>query len=222
VVTLARALALGTLCAWLAGCNSTTVDSYRTMKLAIAGPPPVATVGYVRSLDRPALAARLGNAEAVMVLAARRNGVDEWHGVTETLVLRHGRLVQSAGLPDGSDLIVATPADDPFQGDLRTLQDGTEVTRLVDLPARFLTGIPQYARYSLGPLQTREIMGVKRELRRVDERISMPALGFRATNRYWFDPASGRVLISEQQWLPGMPGLILTELVSDVNSGEQP
>ncbi len=215
----------GTLCLaglMLAGCNSLSRDAYRTMALAVTGLPPVATVDYVRALDRPALSARLNQSEALFVYGGQSEGFVEWLGTSQVLVIRNGRLVQSAGLPDQADLIAPFAEADPFLSDLRHIADGAEVTRLVDLPGRYLTGIPQHARYSLGPLQNREVMGQTRRLQRIDESIRMPALGFRTTNRYWIDPADGQVVISTQQLAPDMPELTLTVLVPPPGEGSQP
>lgn len=213
VATLIRAGALCVVCGWLAACNSASVDSYQTLKLAVAGPPPLVTAGYVRALERPALLARLGQSEALLVMGSANGGFVEWQGLSQALVTHHGRLVQSAGLPDQADIIAPLATDDPFRGDLRALQDGLEITRQFDLPGRFLTGIPQHARYTTGPVQQRLIMGEQRMLQRIDEAVSVPALNFRTTNHYWIDPASGRVLISRQQLAPDLPVLELTELV---------
>lgn len=221
LASLARA---GALCAvgWLAGCNSTTVDSYRTLKLAVSGAPPLVTTDLVAALDRPALAAELGQSQALLVLASRNGQIAEWHGLDQMLVLQNGRLVQSAGLPDGADVTAPLVANDPFLHDLRAIEPGLELTRLVDLPKRYLTDVPQHARYSNGPVRTLTIHGKNLRLQRLDEHVSMPALGFRAHNRYWFDPATGRVVMSEQHLGPGLPLLRLTELLPSDSAGAAP
>ena len=210
---LLRAAACCAASLWLAGCAPFSSASYQTLRLAVLGPPSQVTTDYVNTLHRPALVVRLNQSEALLLLASRRDTQAEWHGVEQHLVTRNGKLVHTAGLPLEADLIVALGADDPFAGDLRRLADGTTVTRLVDYPARYLTSVPQHARYTLGPSEAMTIMGQSVELQRVDEAVSMPALGFTASNRYWFDPASGRVLASAQQIAPGLPELFLTEAV---------
>ncbi|WP_339845793.1 YjbF family lipoprotein [uncultured Halopseudomonas sp.] len=195
----------------LPGCNSLMNDSYQTIKLAISGPEPLVTAEYVNTLGRPGLVVRLAQSEALLVRAAENRGVAEWHGLEQMLVTHNGRVVQGAGLPDASDLVAPLTANDPFSNDLRQI-GLTEVVRLVDFPERFLTGIPQISTYELGPLEGVEVMGAELQLQRLDEYVSMPAIGFSATNFYWFEPATGRVVASRQHLAPGLPPMRLIEV----------
>lgn len=210
--TLTRAAACCAAALWLAGCNSLTNTSYETLRIAVLGPPSQVTADYVEQLAGPALIARLGQSEALLLLASRQGAAAEWHGVDQHLVTRNGKLVHTAGMPAEADIIVTLAANDPFTADLRKLAGGAAVTRLVDYPTRYLTGVPQHARYALGPSETLEIMGQPVVLQRLDETVSMPALGFEATNRYWLDAGSGRVIASAQFLAPGLPELFLTEV----------
>lgn len=196
----------------LGGCTSVASTSYETLRLAIAGPESAITADYLNSLDRPALSARLKQSEALLVLASRNQAVAEWHGLSQAFVTHNGRLIQTAGLPDDADVLAPLASADPFLGDLRTLLEDTEVTRLIDYPARYLTGVPQHARYRKGPMETLDIMGEQRTLQRLDEMIRMPAISFRATNHYWLDPETGHVLASAQHLAPGLPVVHLVEL----------
>lgn len=196
----------------LSGCTSVASTSYETLRLAITGPESVITADYVNSLDRPALSARLKQSEALLILASRNEGIDEWHGRSQALVTHNGRLTQTAGLPDEADIIAPLAPSDPFLQDLRSVTEDTEVTRLVDFPGRYLTGVAQTARYRKGPLEILDIMGEQRSLQRMDEMISMPAISFSATNHYWLDPDTGKVLASAQHLAPGLPAVHLVEL----------
>ena len=180
----------------LAGCNSSTSTAYRTLSLAISGPESSISAEQVNRLGRP----------------NRAGTWAEWHGPQQMLVTRNGRLVQTAGIPDKGDVLAPLLPDDPFLGDLRSL-NGQEITRNIDMPARFLTNIPQHARYRTGPMEMIEIMGVERELQRVDEAITMPSIGFSTINYYWVDPATGTVLASAQHLADDLPVLYLTEVV---------
>lgn len=199
-------------CMLLVACNSSTNTAYQTINLAIKGPESTITTDVINRLGKTGLIVRLGNAEALLVLAARYNNTAEWHGPNQLLVTRNGRLVQSAGAPDNADLIAPLAANDPFLADLRKLRDGQEITRQVDYPKRFLTGLPQHARYTLGSIESIEIMGVPRSLQRINEAITMPTLGFKATNTYWMEPETGKVLASAQHLTPDQPALSLTEV----------
>jgi len=208
---------LGMVITGTSACNSFSGDALDTMRLAISGPEPVITVDKVNALNGPALAARMGAAEAMLVSTGTGIGLVEWYGNTEMLLTQHGRVIKTAGLP--ADFTAPLVSGDPFQTGLLDVADGTEVLRLVDYPARYLTGLRQHARYKRGPLETIEYMGRGHELQRVDEHIRMPELDFKATNHYWVDPATGLVRRSTQHIAPDLPPLQLTLLKT---AGGQP
>ncbi|MEH6671624.1 YjbF family lipoprotein [Halopseudomonas sp.] len=195
-----------------------TATSYDTIKLAISGPEPVITTDVVNNLGRPSLVARMAQSEALLVRASQFRLISEWHGREQALVTHNGRLIQTAGVPENGDLIAPLLPNDPFLGDLRQA-DGVEVTRLIDMPDRYLTGVPQQARYRVREIETIEVMGEERQLQRVEEAIRMPALGIRETNLYWVDPDTGRVIASRQFLVPELPPLFLTEVAP---AGDQP
>lgn len=215
--TILRTVVLGMAMAGLTGCNSLSGDALDTMKLAISGPESAVTIDKVNAVNGPALSVRLGVAEALLVTNGSASGTVEWYGITEMLLTQHGRVVQTAGLP--ADFNAPLTANDPFQLGLLNVADGTEVTRQVDYPARYLTGLRQHARYKRGPMEAVEYMGQRHELQRIDEHIRMPELDFKATNHYWVDPATGLVRRSTQHIAPDLPPLQLTLLKT---AGGQP
>ena len=207
--TFLHGVALGMAVIGLAGCNSLTGDAVDTLRIAVTGPEPVATVERVNAVDAPVLLAELGVAEAMLVSPAQQaTGVVEWHGVTEMLLTHEGRVTQSAGL--SADVIAPLLPDDPLVVGLHTLADGHAVTRLVDYPALYQTGLRQQAQYQRRKVESITFMGAKHDLLRVDEKIHMPELGFKATNKYWVEPDTGLVRYSEQYLAPDMPPLRLT------------
>jgi hypothetical protein len=202
----------------LAGCNSMTSTSYNTLKLAIGGSASVMTTDMINQLGRPALIARMGLSEALLVRASQYQQISEWHGAEQGLVTRNGRLIQTAGLPKKADLLAPLLPNDPFLGDLREA-DGVAVTRMIDLPDRYLTGVPQQATYQVGKLESIEIMGVDRPLLRVEEAVRTPALALSETNIFWVDPDNGHVVASKQYLVPELPPLFLSEVYP---AGAQP
>lgn len=215
--TFLRTVVLGMAMAGMTGCNSLSGDALQTMKLAISGPESPITVDKVHAVNGPALAVRLGAAEAMLVSNGTGTGLVEWYGNTEMLLTQHGRVTRTAGLP--ADVIAPLVAGDPFNAGLLNVADGTEVVRLVDYPAQYQTGLRQYARYTRGPVETIEYMGQRHQLQRVDEHIRMPELGFKATNHYWLEPDTGLVRRSIQYFTPDLPPLRLTLLKT---AGGQP
>lgn len=214
-------VALGTAVIGLAGCNSLTGDALQTMQLAISGPDSQIGAEQVQAVDAPVLLVELGVAEAMLVSNGPSAGLVEWYGVTEMLLTQGGRLVQSAGLP--TDLIAPLASDDPFVHGLHTLTEGVELTRLVDYPALYQTGLRQHARYRPGRLEAITFMGANHQLLRIDEMISMPELDFKATNKYWVEPDTGLVRYSVQHIAPDLPPLRLTLVkTADQTTGAQP
>jgi hypothetical protein len=217
VINLLRMGALTVSCMLVVGCNSMTANAYDTLKIAVKGPDSQISTGMINRLGQPALVVQLGQSEALMVQASASGSRAEWHGSHQMMVTRQGRIVQTAGMPEDSDLIAPLLEDDPFMGDLRMLAERAEVTRFVDMPKRYLSALPQHARYTRGPVQEREIMGELIALQRIDERISMPAINFRATNQYWVDPATGAVLASVQHLSPELAPLVITHVTPNTD-----
>lgn len=203
-----RIAAASLLAAGLTGCSGLQNSSFETLNLAISGLDPTITVADVNALKGPALLVRFGQADALMVASTVQGNYVQWRGVGEHLVTDHGRLVRSAGLP--TDILAPLLPDDPFILGLHNVTDGLEISRQLDYPARYQTGLRQIARYQRGALESVEIMGQARELQRIDERIEIPALGFKAQNRYWVDPQTGLILDSVQYLTPELPPLRLT------------
>lgn len=214
-------VALGLAALGLAGCNSLSGDAVDTIRLAISGPESVITTERVNAVNAPVLLAELGVAEALLVSPAQTAaGLVEWHGTTEMLLTHAGRVVQTAGLP--ADLIAPLLPDDPFISGLHTLADGHTVTRLVDYPALYQTGLPQQAQYKRRKVESITFMGTQHQLLRIDETIHMPELGFKATNKYWVEPDNGRVRYSVQHIAPDQPPLRLTLVkTSAINEAAQ-
>lgn len=203
-----RAAMVGIAIASLAGCNSWPSDAARTLKIAISGPESQITVEQVNSIEAPVLIAELGVAEALLVSPGRNTALMEWHGVTEMLLTHGGRIVQTAGLP--SDIIAPLLPDDPFRTGLSSAIDGVEITRLVDYPALYMTGLHQHARYQRRGVESIEFMGTSHQLMRIDETIRMPELDYKAVNQYWVEPDNGQVRYSIQHLAPDLPPLRVT------------
>mgnify|MGYP000113721597 CR=1 FL=1 len=196
----------GLLCACLAGvagCTATSGNAVDTLWFALRGQPSVVTPERLAALSTPALEINLGYANVLMVLGNQTGERQEWVGTAEMLVTHHGRVTQLVGLP--IDPIMPLLPNDPFMSGLHRVADGTRVTRLVDYPARYQTGLRQHATYRQRGVTQQVIHGETLELLRVDEEIRMPELGFRATNRYWLNPQTGFIHRSAQHLAPDLP-----------------
>lgn len=218
--TFLHRVALGLAVIGLAGCNSLTGDAVNSIRQAITGSKAGITTARIEAINAPALQVELNKTEALLVSpgVVTSSGLTEWHGLTEMLLTHGGRITQSAGLP--IDLIAPLLADDPFVLGLHNIASGLKVTRIVDYPGQYRTGLRQHARYRIGGIKAVEIMGTRQSLLRIDERIHMPELGFKATNHYWVEPHTGLVRRSVQHLSPDLPPLRLT--VVKVQGSPQP
>lgn len=94
---------------------------------------------------------------------------------------------------------------------MQQLSAPVSTTRRVDLSPGYRYGVRLHSRLSPGPLETVQILGEPHRLRRIDEHVDAPGMGWQADNRYWVDPADGRVR-KTRQTLPGGATLTLTML----------
>jgi hypothetical protein len=204
--TLSGSLVLAALLG-LGGCNSMTATAVDSIKLAVKG--KVNTVPPERA-DNPradTLLVSAGAAEALYVAPRNSSGQIQWRGITEQLETDGGRITQLLGMP--IEVLAPLEQEDPLREGLMTLPNGTQVTRYVDYPLSYQTGLTQQATYTHGPLETMNIFGRSQTLQRIDEQIWMPQIKYSAVNYYWVDPATGGVRRSLQYLAPGLPAFDL-------------
>lgn len=204
--TLSGSLLLAALLG-LGGCNSMTATAYDTIKLAVQG--KVNTVPPERANNPRAdtLFVAAGAAEALYVAPRNSSGKIQWRGITEQVETHNGRITQLLGTP----VEVLAPLDDqdPLSGNLLTVPKGAQVTRTVDYPLSYQTGLTQQATYLHGPLETMTVFGRSQALQRIDEQIWMPQINYSAVNYYWVDPDTGDVRRSLQYPSPDLPAFDL-------------
>ncbi|UGB38270.1 YjbF family lipoprotein [Frateuria soli] len=153
-----------------------------------------------------------GRHAAVLVLGNVDGDREAWYsGDGVILFLRHGLLVKSSGMRGANVEGTGLPAGSPFLAGLQQLAVPASTTRRVDLSPGYRYGVRLHSRLSPGPLETVQILGEPHVLRRIDEHVDAPGMGWQADNRYWVDPADGRVR-KTRQTLPGGATLTLTML----------
>lgn len=208
--SLLHRVVLGAAVIGLAGCNSLTSNAVSSLWRAHVGVDGFVTAERLQAIHAPAMYVELGQTQALLVSPGpiSATGASEWRGVSEMLAAHSGRITQTAGL--NPDVVVTPVADDPLALGLHRIPSGTKVTRVVDYPGQYRTSLHQHARYRVGSITTVKILGTRYRLRRVDERIHIPELGFKATNHYWVEPETGLVRQSVQYLGPEMPPIKLT------------
>lgn len=187
------------------GCSPVARGSADGLRHALLGPArPAIDADALRRSPYDQLLASTGQGEAVLVLGKVDDRGQHWYSANqEMLLLKDGLLVGSVGLKQDLRGLRFTTAN-PFATGLQHVQAPTAADRIIDLWPAYRYGVPVHAVLTPGPLESVRILDEPRTLRRIDERIEAPALGWHATNHYWLDPRDGRVWKSRQAIAPGL------------------
>lgn len=196
-------IAAGLLC----GCNPLMTASLSNFKAAVIGPDELAvTAAQVAQVEFPQLTLTTPSGSGVLAMVRERGDLQFWVASgKQVLLLRDGLAVRSIGLGVEGDLDgTRLAATSPFKQGLHTLPDGYTSQRWIDLYRGSETGVILNSRFSRKSMETLDILNKEYAVLRVDEQIDAPAIGLRATNRYWVDPVDGFILKSEQQLTTGL------------------
>lgn len=188
----------------VAGCTDISLGSVDTIRQAVGGGtavhPTAASVAaepyYQLQVDAP------GGA-AILLLASVQGDLQGWYGQDgQAVFLRHGVLVRTVGLEANLDH-VAFDGGDPFAGGLQHVQAPVQYRRVLDWSPGYRYGIAATAQLEPKGVESVEILGQVRQLRRYDERVRADHANFDVTNRYWVDPVDGFIWKSRQHVAPG-------------------
>ncbi|KOX98911.1 MULTISPECIES: YjbF family lipoprotein [Pseudomonas] len=186
----------------LCGCNPLMTASLSNFKAAVVGPDELeVTQAEVARVEFPQLTLTTPSGSGVLAMVRERGDLQFWVASgKQVLLLRDGLAVRSIGLGVEGDLDgTRLSATSPFKQGLHTLPDGYTSQRWIDLYRGSETGVILNSRFSRKSMETLDILNKEYAVLRVDEQIDAPAIGLRATNRYWVDPVDGFILKSEQQ-----------------------
>jgi hypothetical protein len=185
--------------------------SFAPATAAPAMPAPAAMPGGGRAL----MAARVADGpELAMILAEGAGGGEQWLAPGPfVLALRAGRVTRTVNLP-GRDLRgVVDETPDPLLRPER-LGAAQAYRRRLQVAGSPPGGLVVESQLVAEGTEAVRVpgLGTSRTLRRVRETgrgLEGPVAGWRFENLFWLDPASGRVLASRQDPLPGAPTLAL-------------
>lgn len=152
--------------------------------------------------------ARTPSGAGVLILGNRDGERAYWYGRDHVLVVtRHGRIVQTAGLPENLEGVhAAGPAS--CVRDLRTL--AAPVTcDLVEDWSGYRYGIPVSVRIEPRATTRLTVLGKDRRVLHVRETVDAPAAHWHAVNQYWVGVDDGVIWKSIQHVVPGMPITLL-------------
>jgi len=204
-LVLAAALLLG-------GCSDWAQGVAETARRVAHPSPPLPTPAQVLARPYFQLQVDQGRQSAVLVLGNVDGDREAWYSHDGVILfLRHGLLVKTFGLAQANLDATALPAGSPFLDGLQKLGAPITSARQVDLSPGYRYGVGMVSELVPGPLESVQILGQARQLRRIDEHLRAPALHWHADNRYWIDPADGLVW-KTRQTLPTGTTLTLTML----------
>lgn len=186
----------------LCGCNPLMVASVTNLKSAMVGPDDIdVTPAQVADVNYPQLKLTTPSGSGVLALVRKRDDLQFWVASgKQVLLLRDGLAVRSIGLGVEGDLDGTRLSDaSPFKRGLQNVTDGQTSQRWIDLYKGQEVGLIVNSRFTRKSMETLNILNKDYAVLRVDERIDVPAIGLRATNRYWVDPVDGFIVQSEQQ-----------------------
>ncbi|MBA0036709.1 YjbF family lipoprotein [Pantoea sp. BIGb0393] len=195
-----RRLSLLLLCLLLQACTQTQKGLEQTVMLAVNGPDDVTvTDEQVANLPYASLYAHINDGPRIfVVLGYNENGLQKW--ITQDkamLVMQHGRLVKTLGLP--SNLAdVSNLAQDPL-ADALHLQNGASWTRVVQWREQDnVRAAIAVSRFQRGDDTVLDITGERVPCRVWHETVRMESLGTEWQNTFWIDNRDGTVLQASQ------------------------
>ena len=197
----------------LTGCSSTTRNYIDTLKLAFNQGADV-SLSNEQLADRQtdALYATVGNLpRAQLELAYVEHGQYKWRSADNAmLILQHGRLIKTTGFVN--DLLFMTDAsDDPLKQPMAAIQPGQQWQSYTDWAADHETGYKVQFTITAVAEEQLELLNQQFATKHVTEKAIF-ANGDSATNEFWFELKSGRLLKSKQQIAPMWPEVELIHI----------
>lgn len=186
-------------------------------------PYPV-TAREIDELPYATMGLRFGGGDPAVLVLAEYDGEDlHWSSADRVIfVTRRGWLVKTVGLPRD---IVATQwhGENPLPGLARgeVFEPGSRMLRTLDLRPRDEFGVAVESQFEVLGRETLEVLGRRRETICLREKASVRRWRWTADNRFWVDPASGRVWRSSQQFCPELPPLVFDVLKPAAEAGLQ-
>ena len=190
-------------CLLLCGCSPLMKGSLDTFKATVHNVEPLqVTAADVAKVPFAQIKVTTPSSEGVMAKLRQLGDLQFWVASgKQVLLMRDGLVVRSIGLQPSLDG-TRFDGESPFKRGLQHVVDGETSTRWIDIYEGEQVGLMVNSRFIRKGLETVAIVDQRYVAQRIDEEFEIPALGFKATNRYWVRPDDGLVLQSRQYLTP--------------------
>ena len=190
-------------CLLLCGCSPLMKGSLDTFKATVHNVEPLqVTAADVAKVPYAQIKVTTPSSEGVMAKLRQLGDLQFWVASgKQVLLMRDGLVVRSIGLQPSLDG-TRFDGESPFKRGLQHVVDGETSTRWIDIYEGEQVGLMVNSRFIRKGLETVAIVDQRYVAQRIDEEFEIPALGFKATNRYWVRPDDGLVLQSRQYLTP--------------------
>ena len=190
-------------CLLLCGCSPLMKGSLDTFKATVHNVEPLqVTAADVAKVPFAQIKVTTPSSEGVMAKLRQLGDLQFWVASgKQVLLMRDGLVVRSIGLQPSLDG-TRFDGESPFKRGLQHVVDGETSTRWIDIYEGEQVGLTVNSRFIRKGLETVTIVDQRYVAQRIDEEFEIPALGFKATNRYWVRPDDGLVLQSRQYLTP--------------------
>ncbi len=190
-------------CLFVGGCSPLMQASLDTLRSTFHSTEPLQlSEASVAAVPYAQIKVTTVSSEAVLAKVRQQGDLQFWVASgKQVLLMRDGLVVRSIGLTQSLDG-TRFDVESPFKKGLQHLADGETSTRWIDLYQDKQIGLRVNSRFNRKGLETVTILDHPYVLQRIDEHISIPALGFNATNHFWIRPDDGLILQSEQHLTP--------------------
>lgn len=189
----------------LSACSANSRGGLDALKLSVHRTTKVhPTADSVAARPYFQLQVNAATGQAILILGSVEGDLLGWYGKNgQAVFTRHGVIVRTLGLAQNLDN-TRWSGPNPFALGLQHLQGPTSDQRVLDLSPGYRYGATLQAQLLPGPMEDVNILGTVHRLQRVDELVRVDALGWKGSNHYWVDPATGLILKSHQLIAPGV------------------
>ena len=162
------------------------------------------TQSLVKQIPYASLRMKIGKGPAgLLILESQKENSSTWVSADNIfIILKGGRIIRAEGLPNNlTDFLSSEPS---FK-EIINKDDTGEVFRYISLDTPEVSNLKLSVTYKKGGHEEVSILGHKRKLLLIEERILNSYIRWEHINKYWVDEKTGYVWQSLQMIAPNLP-----------------